>query len=314
MGVHLEIETDILLDAERQIADSARLDASPRNRGGRADLPILDVPRSAPLRPRVTGLLSALLPRRARAARHQQEFDKPRHCYDFHTSIWLVTREVLREASYGKCAYCESQSDSTRLGEIDHYWPKHRAEGLRKGEIYPDHYWWLAYSWDNLVFCCQACNRAKRNRFPVIGKRLESGNPSGAEQPLLLDPYSTHDPSEHLWFEEDGTVRPISDRGDVTIQVLALNRPGLVERRREAAELTQSVLAAAPAPVPGNTRAARHHLGWSAAGRAGVSGLRAHEPGSRAEAAGRAWCINRVAGLLCHYGGRGQRADHGRTS
>jgi hypothetical protein len=82
--------------------------------------------------------------------------------------------------------------------------------GLRKGQIHPDHYWWLAYSWDNLVFSCQACNRAKRNRFPVIGQRLEPGDPSGAERPLLLDPYGTDDPSGYLWFEDDGTVRPIS--------------------------------------------------------------------------------------------------------
>jgi uncharacterized protein (TIGR02646 family) len=177
---------------------------------------------------------------------------KAQRRYDFDSSIWMAAREVLREASYDKCAWCESQSNSTVPADIDHYRPKHRAEGLHKGEIHPDHYWWLAYSWNNLVFCCQACNRAKRTRFPVIGKRLEPGAPSGAEQPLLLDPYGTDDPSEHLWFEDDGTVRAISNRGDVTIEVLALNRPDLVERRQEAARLTQSVLAAAP----DNTRAA----------------------------------------------------------
>ena len=181
---------------------------------------------------------------------------KAQRRYDFDSSIWRAALDVLPEASYGKCAYCESQSGSTGPADIDHYRPKHRAEGLRKGEIDPDHYWWLAYSWDNLVFCCQDCSRNKRTRFPVIGKRLEPGDPPGAEQPLLLDPYGTDDPSEHLWFEEDGSVRPISDRGDVTIEVLALNRPNLVERRREAAERTQSVLAAAPEPAPVNTRAA----------------------------------------------------------
>jgi len=180
---------------------------------------------------------------------------KAQRRYDFDSSIWLAAREVLREASYGKCVWCESQADYTSLAGIEHYRPKHRAEGLRKGEIHPDHYWWLAYSWDNLVFSCENCNRAKRNRFPVVGKRLEPGGPSGAEQPLLLDPYGTDDPSEHLWFEDDGTVRPISHRGDVTIEVLALNRPDLVERRREAAALTLSVLAAAPDPIPVSTLA-----------------------------------------------------------
>jgi hypothetical protein len=180
---------------------------------------------------------------------------KAQRRYTFDSSIWRAALDVLRGASYDKCVWCESESGSTGPADVDHYRPKHRAEGLLKGDIHPDHYWWLAYSWDNLVLCCQDCNRAKRNRFPVIGKRLEPGDPSDAEQPLLLNPYGTDDPAQHLWFEDDGTVRPISHRGDVTIEVLALNRPNLVQRRREAAELTQSVLVAAPDPIPVNTRA-----------------------------------------------------------
>ena len=180
---------------------------------------------------------------------------KAQRRYDFDSSIWQSAHQVLREASYDKCAYCESQADYMGLADVDHYRPKHRAEGLRKGEIHPDHYWWLAYSWDNLVLCCQACNRAKRTRFPVVGSRLEPGDPSGAEQPLLLDPYGIDDPSLHLWFEDDGTVRPISERGDVTIEVLALNRPDLVERRREAVVRMQSLLARGR-PIPASTDAA----------------------------------------------------------
>ena len=102
---------------------------------------------------------------------------KAQRRYEFDSSIWLSVRKVLREASSGKCVWCESRPDSMGPADVDHYRPKHRAEGLRKGEIHPDHYWWLAYSWDNLVYCCQACNRAKRTRFPVAGKRLEPGDP-----------------------------------------------------------------------------------------------------------------------------------------
>jgi hypothetical protein len=73
---------------------------------------------------------------------------KAQRRYDFDSSIWLAAKELLREASYDKCAYCESQSGYAGPADIDHYRPKHRAEGLRKGEIHPDHYWWLAYSWE----------------------------------------------------------------------------------------------------------------------------------------------------------------------
>lgn len=173
---------------------------------------------------------------------------KSQRRYDFDMMIWRAALDDLRQVSNSKCAWCESQAASA--GDVDHYRPKHRAEGLRKGEIHPDHYWWLAYVWDNLVFSCPDCNRAKRNRFPVIGKRLEPGDPPDLEQPLLLDPYGTDDPDEHLWFEEDGMVRAISVRGDVTIEVLALNRPYLVKARRRAADSMKAVLVTAPDPVP----------------------------------------------------------------
>jgi hypothetical protein len=199
-----------------------------------------------------------------RAARRQAALEataaaggfKAQRRYVFDPSVWGAARGVLRDASYRKCAWCESKPRHPYYGDIHHYRPKDRAEGLRKGETHPDHYWWLAYSWDNLVFSCVFCDRAKRNRFPVVGKRLEPGEPSGGERPLLLDPYGTDDPSEHLWFEEDGTVRPISDRGGITIEVLGLNRPDLVESRRQAAAQVQADLAAAPDPVPVETRAA----------------------------------------------------------
>jgi hypothetical protein len=92
---------------------------------------------------------------------------------------------------------------------------------------------------------CQACNRAKRNWFPVIGRRLEPGDPISAEQPLLLDPY-TDEPSEHIAFDPDsGLVIGITDRGAATIQILALNRDGLVETRLGAARTTRMTLVAA---------------------------------------------------------------------
>jgi energy-coupling factor transporter ATP-binding protein EcfA2 len=179
---------------------------------------------------------------------------KAQRRYDFDSSIWGASRAVLSEASYGKCAWCESLAGYAGPAAINHYRPKSHAEGLRKGQIQPDHYWWLAYSWDNLVYSCRACHRAKRNRFPVLGQRLEPGDLSGAEQPLLLDPYGTDDPSGHLWFEDDGTVRPISERGEITIEILALNRPDLVERRQQAAALMRSALAVSE-PVTADTRA-----------------------------------------------------------
>ena len=88
--------------------------------------------------------------------------------------------------SHNKCAYCETFTEQLTL---DRFRPKSRAEGRGKGTTAPDHYWWLAYAWDNQVACCPTCSRYKRNRFPVEGPRLEPGDPLAAERPLLLDPY-----------------------------------------------------------------------------------------------------------------------------
>jgi uncharacterized protein (TIGR02646 family) len=187
----------------------------------------------------------------AQAARRQAELSetaveggfKTQRRFQFDSSIWTAAREPLQEASFGKCAYCETRVGPAAPAEVDHFRPRRRAEGLHKGEIHPDHYWWLAYAWDNFVLSCRNCHRAKRNRFPVRGPRVERGDPITAEQPLLLDPCASDKPSEHLWFEDDGRVRPISERGDVTIEVLALNRPGLVEARRNVAQETLALLA-----------------------------------------------------------------------
>jgi energy-coupling factor transporter ATP-binding protein EcfA2 len=46
------------------------------------------------------------------------------------------------------------------------------------------------------------------------------------------------------------------DRGEITIEILALNRPDLVERRQHAAAMVRSVLAAAPEPLSADTRVA----------------------------------------------------------
>jgi energy-coupling factor transporter ATP-binding protein EcfA2 len=168
---------------------------------------------------------------------------KSQRTYKFDASIFRAARQALAAASNGKCAYCETFVEKA---DVDHYRPKSRAEGLAKGDTAPDHYWWLAYSWDNLMILCSTCNRNKRNRFPVIGRRIERGDPLADESPLLLDPYGAEDPARHLWFEDDGMVRAMTQRGDTTIEVLGLNRPDLVARRQAAASRTSRLLVNAP--------------------------------------------------------------------
>ena len=85
------------------------------------------------------------------------------------------TKRSLFEAQQGKCAWCERRTDFSSA-PVDHYRPKDGAwrnlpkEPLRVDEGY---YWWLAWSWSNLLFSCVRCNDAghKANYFPLRRER-----------------------------------------------------------------------------------------------------------------------------------------------
>ena len=148
---------------------------------------------------------------------------------------YSVPIPALGRLFLGKCAFCESKVDLSANGILDHLRPKWATRGLGR-EYSPDHYWWLAYVWDNLYLACPVCNKHRGQRFPVKGKRINGPDehPS-AEEPLLLDPCQDA-PEEHLRFEESGVVSPLSLRGEVTINLVALNRSGLVTRRKRLAQ------------------------------------------------------------------------------
>ncbi len=167
-------------------------------------------------------------------------------------------RETLMQLFHGKCAYCESKIGKTQPPDIEQFRPKSGVVG-ESGEHYPDHYYWLANEWTNLYITCIDCNRVryhkvegekvrsgKGNRFPLENESLRAELRASLEQlteerPLLLDPCGD-DPEDHLVFNDLGGVVSETQRGRVTIDVLGLNRPHLVEARREAALRNRSLL------------------------------------------------------------------------
>ncbi len=157
--------------------------------------------------------------------------------YDFEFDIYQRTKDVLSQLFQDKCAYCESSIGAVGFGEIEHFRPKTQARGF-EGELAPDHYWWLAYEWNNLYLICQLCNRNKRNFFPVLGERAEPcavGKALETEKPLLLDPCNDN-PEDHLVFDKSGVVAGRTERGRVTIELLGLNRHQLQDARKREAE------------------------------------------------------------------------------
>jgi hypothetical protein len=73
----------------------------------------------------------------------------------FKPSVWKLAKPQLKLDAGGKCAYCESPTDTVAHGDVEHFRPK-------------SVYWWLAYCYDNYVFACQICNQVfKGDEFPV---------------------------------------------------------------------------------------------------------------------------------------------------
>ena len=155
--------------------------------------------------------------------------------------IELVATVSLRRQLYklfhSKCAYCETPLEPLTSGaHIDRFRPTLDATGLDQKVVDAEHYWWLVYDWRNLYLACRRCRRAKRNLFPVRGKRVSIGRFEEAllvrELPMLLDP-CTDDPWDSLRFTPQGRAEALDDRGEVTIHALGLNRPDLVKSRED---------------------------------------------------------------------------------
>lgn len=145
---------------------------------------------------------------------------------DFPTGYTSVG-ETLRQRQHLKCCYCELKVRHQGQ-DVEHYRPASK-------------YWWLAYTWENLLFACQNCNRwGKNDHFPLEAtstKLTAESSPPGGEKPLLIDPAATSEnPTDHLQFVLDASSgswnlkpRANSARGAMTIQVLKLNANDLVE-------------------------------------------------------------------------------------
>ena len=85
-------------------------------------------------------------------------------------------RSSLAATCTGKCAYCEvALSEKAML--VDRFRPAAEALAL-DGSLSPEHYWWLAYAWENLYPSCAECQSFKGTRFPVCDSRASPDRPA----------------------------------------------------------------------------------------------------------------------------------------
>lgn len=129
-----------------------------------------------------------------------------------------------------KCAYCESGVEDRH---VEHYRPK-------------SSYYWLAYSWDNLLISCSTCNTKKGKKFEISGfkvtfrnklKRIfEINNLSkkydDVEHPKLVNP-EVFDAYPFLIFDNLGRISSININVNYTIDTCKLDRIELRDKRKK---------------------------------------------------------------------------------
>lgn len=140
-------------------------------------------------------------------------------------------KKALKKLYNRKCAFCEVSSDDLH---VEHFRPK---------KIY----YWLAYSWDNLLLACPSCNGNKGSRFDIAGIRgdflfdpantyrfihTSCADLDRAEQPLLVNP-EVEDLTSELIFDQNGGVRSDHPRVAHTINQCKLSSDDLKYQRKK---------------------------------------------------------------------------------
>ena len=134
-------------------------------------------------------------------------------------------KNILKKIYNNKCAYCEDTL-LNKYGHIEHYRPKSL-------------YFWLAYSWSNLLPICEMCNIAKSNYFNILGERSKYNNEklkdlhnkaidyNKEEKPKILHP--EYDKFEkNVLFSTNGKILSKNDRVKYTVRICKLNRSDLL--------------------------------------------------------------------------------------
>jgi uncharacterized protein (TIGR02646 family) len=130
----------------------------------------------------------------------------------FKSSVWKAAKPQLKAESGGKCAYCESPTDTVAHGDVEHFRPK-------------SVYWWLAYCYDNYVYACQICNQVfKGNAFPV---HASAGPWAGPTLPVPATPEALAELADTLTPDglDPASGHPLSD----FLAVTAKEKAGMVD-------------------------------------------------------------------------------------
>ena len=164
--------------------------------------------------------------------------------YDKNTITYYPIKEALIELYKNRCAYCETRINRTSTN-IEHYRPKKSDSYANSHRLY----YFLAYSWSNLLPICNMCNSKKSNRFDIEDetKRIVYKNETLEELQYMTKqyneiekPYFIHpeydDYKDMFRFNIKGKIIVYtkvndSDRMVYTIKHSDLNHSALTKRR-----------------------------------------------------------------------------------
>ena len=153
--------------------------------------------------------------------------------YNDKSNLYKVAdvQNELAKIYYFKCAYCEKDIRNEDK-HIEHYRPKSR-------------YYWLAYSWDNLLLSCGKCNRFKGAKFLTKKSSNLYANESFndihnlgfkydlEEYPMIINP-EKDDVLEDIIFDKNAIISSNNERVQYTIdEACNLNNNQLYRRENQ---------------------------------------------------------------------------------
>ena len=179
----------------------------------------------------------------------QAKQDGPSHKVTDHYKD-VEVKKALEKLFNNKCAYCEGEPTSQGPWDVEHYRPK---GSVNENSAHPGYYW-LAYTWDNLLPSCTYCNQrridqptwdepvagpaaGKLDQFPLLNEQdraMDPDSPLDREKPALLNPCVDQDCEAHFRYDIQGHILP-AESGDVraekTIGLCHLERRRLRDAR-----------------------------------------------------------------------------------
>jgi uncharacterized protein (TIGR02646 family) len=139
-----------------------------------------------------------------------------------------AVKAALQACHHGKCCYCETLIPRPyAYAHVEHWRPKSSSRQSRDDESTWPGYYWLAYSWDNLLLSCGFCNSDnKSDLFPLenpAARARHHGMSIEDETPAILKPDGNEDPRDHIAFRMEVPVG-LTPLGSKTIEVLRLDK------------------------------------------------------------------------------------------